>query len=259
MQRLRTSLLILAAIVATWGLASASAQSSIPNGVFVNDVDGTTWLVLDGQRVALPIWQASEADIAAIPQSDRYAVMNDAGGLVAGDRPSWLADAPATVPSASQTAVASTSMKDFAGNWWRHGLSLNIAPDGSAQAVWRVYRWCSDSPPPCDDTRGNEIVSGGRATISFTMTELPSVARDWQPDALRGSPLVFQGVQLPIARGQVVSTTDPSLLRMGEVAFALLPYETASLQQQGDGILMCRPADSSAFSEAQRKYRACGA
>jgi hypothetical protein len=107
--------------------------------------------------------------------------------------------------------------------------------------------------------RGNEIVSGGRASILFTTVETPATPRDWKPDALRETPLAFQGVRMPIARGRVLSTTDPSLLSTGDIALVLLPYDTASLQQQDDGILMCRPIDDSAWSPEQRAYRACGA
>lgn len=91
MRILRIALAVLIAIMATWALTTATtAQSSIPNGVFVQDSDGFVWLVLDGQRVNVPVWQATDAEIAAVPQSDRWAVANEAGAIAAGASPSWL-------------------------------------------------------------------------------------------------------------------------------------------------------------------------
>lgn len=96
MKSLRSSLVLLIVIVATWWLtASTVAQTAIPNGVFVKSSEGFLWLVLDGQRVKIPVWAASDADIAALPEPDRWAVANDAGAIVAGDRPAWYVDAPA--------------------------------------------------------------------------------------------------------------------------------------------------------------------
>lgn len=72
------------------GLSFTSAQSGIPNGVFVQDGNGGLWLVLDGKKVAIPIWTAPQEDIRALPRSDRWAVANEDGAIVAGDPPSWL-------------------------------------------------------------------------------------------------------------------------------------------------------------------------
>lgn len=110
MKRLRRALPVLTAIIATWAITITSvgaAQSSIPDGVFVRDVDGVVWLVLGGQRVNLAIWGASQEEIAALPRSDRWATMNDAGAIVAGDRPVWFAGQEAPT-GATDAPVAST-------------------------------------------------------------------------------------------------------------------------------------------------------
>lgn len=92
----RDALLGLAAASVAFPLMSttpASAQAGIPNGVFVRESNGTTWLVLRGQRVGVPIWAATDAEIAALPASDQWGVLsiNDDGAMVAGSRPAWLA------------------------------------------------------------------------------------------------------------------------------------------------------------------------
>lgn len=109
MKRLKAVLPVLIAIVVTWALTiGTSAQSNIPNGVFVKSSEGLVWLVLEGQRIKIPVWPASDDDIAALPVADRWTVMNDAGAIVAGDRPAWLVDAaqqiaPALVAPATDT------------------------------------------------------------------------------------------------------------------------------------------------------------
>jgi hypothetical protein len=90
MSRSTSAWAVFAAILVTWWvIAPTRAQSGIPDGVFVRDSDGTVWLVMDGRRVSLAIWTAPEEDIRALPVGDRWAVMNDDGAIVAGDRPGW--------------------------------------------------------------------------------------------------------------------------------------------------------------------------
>lgn len=106
MKRSRWLFALVSAVALTWTVATQSAaQSSVPNGVFVRNSAGFIWLVQDGQRVRIPIWTATDDEINALPDPDRWAVANDAGAIVAGDRPVWLTPAP-TAP-APQPAVAS--------------------------------------------------------------------------------------------------------------------------------------------------------
>jgi hypothetical protein len=107
MAKVRAVLPVIFGIVVTWWIASpTTAQSGIPDGVFVREGDGTVWLVLNGQRVGLALWAASDDDIRALPKSDRWAVMNDDGAIVAGDRPGWYG-AGASDTSAVQPIVRS--------------------------------------------------------------------------------------------------------------------------------------------------------
>lgn len=55
------------------------------------------------------------------------------------------------------------------GQWVGHGRMVSIDASGHGTLDYRTYQWCSDDPtPPCDRTKGNEIVSGGH--IQFTLT-----------------------------------------------------------------------------------------
>jgi hypothetical protein len=134
MSKLKAVLPVLVAIAATWWLTTPSvAQSSIPNGVFVRNSEGVLWLVMDGQRVKIPVWSASDEEIAALPVPDRWAVMNDAGAIVAGDRPAWLpsqgsasisavrAD-PTATPKPVPTATPRTASDSLSFN----GLTLKV-------------------------------------------------------------------------------------------------------------------------------------
>lgn len=95
-------------------IGPAQAQSTIPDGVFVRESNGTTWLVLKGQRVGVPVWQAGDTDIAAIPVSDQWAVLSttDTGAMVGGSKPAWLAAqeaaqaAPVAAPAPPAAPVA---------------------------------------------------------------------------------------------------------------------------------------------------------
>lgn len=105
MRRARPLLALVVAVVATWALTTlTAAQSTIPNGVFVKNSQGFIWLVVDGQRIKIPVWPASDADVAALPEVDRWAVANETGAVVAGDRPSWLDNQPAPVAAPAPPA-----------------------------------------------------------------------------------------------------------------------------------------------------------
>lgn len=123
--------------LSVWLLVSGvQAQSSVPNGVFVRESNGTTWLVLDGQRVSIPIWSATDSDIGAIPQSGRWATMNDAGAIVAGDRPAWLESRPMSGGPAvhGNISLAATNVIHFRNSI--NGVQVNgfIENTGSAPA-----------------------------------------------------------------------------------------------------------------------------
>lgn len=65
------------------------AQPRVPDGAFVQDAGGAVWLVHEGRRVRVPIYPATEDEVAAIPLDGQWLVPRD-GALVLGARPSWL-------------------------------------------------------------------------------------------------------------------------------------------------------------------------
>lgn len=126
----------------------------------------------------------------------------------AGERPT-TGTATATVEETeAPLAPASPDFGAFANGWSRHGFGMAIDTSGEATASWRVYKWCSDDPtPPCDDMVGNQIISGGRATI------------------------IFGSVDGATAYGWVKESNDESFLRDGlPVSLTLLPYGMALLE-----------------------------
>src|ERR1035437_6127388 len=75
-----------------------------------------------------------------------------------------------------------------------------------ADATWRIYGWCSDTPPPCDQEVGNTIVSGGAGQLLF-----------YKVDGLT-------------AWANVTASTDGTTLSPGSiVALTLQPYGLAQL------------------------------
>jgi hypothetical protein len=68
--------------------------------------------------------------------------------------------------SADRLAAAAAEASTFTGIWNSHGGQLVVNADGSATLEYRMYVWCSDNPtPPCDQMRGNLIISGGHVTM----------------------------------------------------------------------------------------------
>ncbi|MFN8525066.1 MAG: hypothetical protein U0821_18375 [Chloroflexota bacterium] len=99
--RVRSALLGLAVAVA-FGLGSVSAQG-VPSGAFVKDTAGRIWLVLNGQRSEVPLYEATDEQISAFPITGKYVVpTGDGQGVTLGDRPSWL-------PGASSSSGPSSS------------------------------------------------------------------------------------------------------------------------------------------------------
>jgi hypothetical protein len=192
----------------------------------------------------------------------------------------WAADAqlfptspfPSPEPVATDAAApqaSAASLSDFTGGWWHHGFSLSVGEDGTAEASWRTYQNCGNGVTSgCDRFEGNLIVNGGHAVILFESAEVPAAPRDWAPVQLTSKPAVFAGVQLPIAHGRVLTSTQPSRLRVGSIDLVMLPYDTGSLVQDGDGVIVCRPDDLAnvvrvdEMTPEQRErwaHRACGA
>lgn len=108
MLRRRLALLLIALSLASFTVGRTSAQTSIPNGVFVQETIGATWLVMDGKRVEVPLWPASDSEINAIPTADRWLVLNESGMLSQGERPSWCSG---WVPCYFRTGAAVSDRK----------------------------------------------------------------------------------------------------------------------------------------------------
>ena len=85
----RIGAVIVVVAVSSFGLGQASAQSTIPNGVFVRDSAGDVWGIGRGQRWAMPIYPASDDEINAVPFSGQWLVPNASGGTTPWDRPEW--------------------------------------------------------------------------------------------------------------------------------------------------------------------------
>jgi hypothetical protein len=67
---------------------------------------------------------------------------------------------------ADRQAAAAAEAGIFTGIWNSHGGQLVVNADRSATLTYRVYAWCSDNPtPPCDQMRGDLIISGGQVKM----------------------------------------------------------------------------------------------
>jgi len=126
----RWLLIVALAVVAGWSGGSTSAQSTIPNGVFIQDGSGYLWLVLDGKKVNVPVWMADHEDVRQLPKSDRWAVMNDAGAIVAGDIPPWVSGdglaGPFLSPLQSRTIVQDVFGQEAVGTFTGEPIKATV-------------------------------------------------------------------------------------------------------------------------------------
>lgn len=140
----------------------------------------------------------------------------------------WLSDVRPTAQTVPDGWVGDAQQ------WGRHGFNLSIGADGRAVATWRTYRWCSDDPaPPCDSFRGNEIVSGGRATI-----------------------VLSTGVGSSMY-GRVIESTQPDFLPLGPVALTGVDDDALWLSWDDYGLLLCGQPDG--YLAAELFGQSCGA
>lgn len=97
MQRLRTAALVLLLTLPAW--TAAGAQSTVPNLTYVRDSSGQVYVVSGGQRIAVPIYPATDEQIAAIPWPGGWMVPKaDGTGYETGARPEWAAAQPSAPP-----------------------------------------------------------------------------------------------------------------------------------------------------------------
>ena len=96
-KRIRKTLPVLAAIVATWAVTTATtAQPRVPAFVFVRDAQGHVWFIKGtGERTAIPFYPASDLELAAIPWTGTWLVPSaDGSGLTEGPVPDWAVVLP---------------------------------------------------------------------------------------------------------------------------------------------------------------------
>lgn len=98
MKRLRSALTLAVAIVGTWAVTTATAQTGVPNYAYVRDSSGQDFVISGGQRIAVPIYPATDEQIAAIHWPGQWLGLKaDGSGYENGPRPEW--SAAATVPA----------------------------------------------------------------------------------------------------------------------------------------------------------------
>lgn len=138
MKRLRSALVVAVAIIATRGLTAASAQSAIPTLSYVRDSSGQVFVVSAGQRYGIPIYPATDEQIAAIPFNDLWLVPNADGTAYANSpKPEWAvgaAPAPVAAPPPPPAAPGGNSIN------LNGGASQNTRPFDLAAGNYTV-KW----------------------------------------------------------------------------------------------------------------------
>lgn len=136
MKRFRPAL-VLAAVtaVATWTIMAATAQTAIPNYAYVKDSSGQVFVVSGGQRLAVPLYPATDAEIAAIPWPGTWIVPKaDGSGYEAGARPEWAATSSPPAPAPPPPAVGEAIR--VGGSSGHNTAPFNLAA-GNYQVSWQ--------------------------------------------------------------------------------------------------------------------------
>jgi len=191
-------------------------------------------------QVATPTFAPSPTAVESPPTAtvSRPAAASKATLVAAPSVEPTTAPSPTTAPPPPPTPQpVAPDFSPFAQTWGRHGFGITITATGEANASWRVYKWCSDDPtPPCDNMVGNEIISGGQATIVFT-----DVVGD-------------------TAHGTVMASTDEATLA-GSVSLMLQPYDMALLESEAwpGQETLCGPNFYEEAPEELKQQSPCGA
>src|SRR5919201_4154333 len=129
----------------------------------------------------------------------------------------------------------SPSVSAFVGNWSRHDGVLVIQRTGDFAVRWRTYRWCSDSPPPCDSTTGDVINDGGHASGRLE----PATDR--------------------IAKGEIAMTNDERLLPKGPILLTLADYQILTMHSPVVTLTFCGRGFSESAPPDLLAAHPCGA
>src|SRR4051794_5101447 len=107
--------LLVLAVLVFWlgrGSSSLSAQSLLPDGVFVRDSGGTVWLIVGGQRAKVPFLPAADDVIASVPDSGQWVVQGEGGMLTLGGQPDYVSAPPIMMQQATATPTATPVAED---------------------------------------------------------------------------------------------------------------------------------------------------
>ena len=142
MQRLRRALPVLIAIGTTWLLTTASgvAQSSVPAFVYLRDSQGQLWFTgRDGAiRAGVPLYPASDEEIAAIPASGHWLIPKpDGSGLQAGPRPAWDLTNTTAQPSAQPPLASPAEPITLSGERGENTRPFELR-GGNYTVAWRA-------------------------------------------------------------------------------------------------------------------------
>jgi hypothetical protein len=99
-----------------WALAGAlvasscfvgrvTAQAPIPNWTYLRDSGGSVWLVVEGTRLGIPLYPATDEEIAALPFAGKWVIPGEAPSF--GDTPPDWAQKPAVPAPVTQSTAGS--------------------------------------------------------------------------------------------------------------------------------------------------------
>jgi len=134
MKRLRSAVAVAAALM--WTITTTSAQTAIPNYAYVRDSSGQVFVISGSQRLAVPIYPASDEQIAAVPWPGTWMVPKaDGTGYEAGAKPEWAVASSPAAPPPPPPAVGETIR--VGGNSGQNTAPFNL-PAGNYQVSWQA-------------------------------------------------------------------------------------------------------------------------
>lgn len=215
---------------ALW-LGVVKAEGEIPSFSFVRDASGEIYVVSQGVRFGIPIYPATDEQIAALPFPNLWLLPNAAGdGFATAPRPEWAVAAIAAPPPAAPAPPAAPPPPPAA-SFPGVGQTTLVTGQG-ARFVVSVHAVTD----PARSTNQFNTPKGRWVLVDYSVENIGSIEFSFSPLALK---LQTADAYL-IQRGNHAGHREPSLasgdLAPGQKVRGFLVYDVPS-DQRASGLI----------------------
>lgn len=218
---------------AALSLGVVQAEGEIPSFSYVRDASGEIYVVSQGVRFGIPIYPATDEQVAALPFSNLYLLPNAAGdGFATAPRPDWAVAAIAPPPPAASAPPAAPQPPPAASSSFGGVGQTTLVTGQGARFVVSVHAVTD----PARSTNQFNTAKGRWVLVDYSVENIGSVEFSFSPLALK---LQTADAYL-IQRGNHAGLREPSLssgdLAPGQKVRGFLAYDVPS-DQRASGLI----------------------